>query len=84
MRGFNQLFAHILAGSTLAAPDPTDIPAGVVPGVVPTAPGPSDVFNEGTNCTIKWNPDPAGLWKETNVQLMTGDNFNMIHITSES
>ncbi len=86
MKGFNHLFAGVLAGHSstqsltgkpvLAAQD-------IVPGIVPSAPGPGDVFREGGKCTLSWTPDPAGLWKETNVELMSGDNWNMVHITSE-
>ncbi|KAI0367622.1 hypothetical protein BV20DRAFT_552646 [Pilatotrama ljubarskyi] len=57
--------------------------AGTPSGVTPTAPGPSDVFNEGANCTFSWTPDPSGTWKQTDVELMTGDNFNMVFVTSE-
>ena len=63
--------AALIAGSALVRAD-----------VVPIAPGPGDVFREGSNCTFSWMPDPAGLWKETNVELMSGDNWNMIHLTS--
>lgn len=87
MKGFNHLFAGVLAGHSSTqslAGKPVTLAAAqdVVPGVGPTAPGPGDVFKEGTNCTFSWTPDPAGLWKETNVELMSGDNWNMIHITS--
>ncbi|KAJ8496082.1 hypothetical protein ONZ51_g1354 [Trametes cubensis] len=51
-------------------------------GVTPTAPGPNDVFNEGANCTFSWTPDPSGVWKQTDVELMTGDNFNMVFLTT--
>ncbi|KAH9851842.1 hypothetical protein C2E23DRAFT_732131 [Lenzites betulinus] len=50
--------------------------------VIPTAPGPNDVFNEGANCTFSWTPDPSGVWTQTDVELMTGDNFNMVYITT--
>ena len=51
----------------------------------PTAPAPNAVFNEGTQCTVQWNPDTSGssTWKTMNIQLMTGDNFNMIPLSSE-
>ncbi len=82
MKGFNHLFANVVAGHTFVN-NAAVAPGAVVPGVIPTAPGPSDVFKEGADCLFKWNPDPAGLWKETNVELMTGDNWNMVHLTSE-
>ena len=52
--------------------------------VTPTEPGPGDVFQQGGSCTIGWNPDQTGTWKELNIELMTGDNFNMVHLTSPS
>ena len=48
----------------------------------PSAPGPGDVFKQGEQCTFTWNPDTTGTWKETNVELMTGNNLQMIHLTS--
>ncbi|KAI0641984.1 hypothetical protein C8Q79DRAFT_868393, partial [Trametes meyenii] len=51
-------------------------------GVTPTAPGPNDVFKQGGTCTFSWTPDPSGVWKQTDVELMTGDNFNMVFITT--
>ena len=50
--------------------------------VVPTAPGPGDVFTEGGKCTFTWTPDTTGTWKEMNVELMTGSNTGMVHLTS--
>ncbi|KAI9062726.1 hypothetical protein FKP32DRAFT_1573489 [Trametes sanguinea] len=50
--------------------------------VIPTAPGPNDVFREGGQCTFSWTPDPSGTWKQTDVELMTGDNFNMVFLTT--
>jgi len=47
---------------------------------VPTAPGPGDVFTEGADCTFAWTPDPTGVWRVMNVELMTGSNFAMIHL----
>ncbi|KAI1790293.1 hypothetical protein LXA43DRAFT_973781 [Ganoderma leucocontextum] len=70
MRGFN---ADINTFATAGA---------VVPGVIPTAPGPKDVFKEGGDCKFTWTPDPSGQWKEMNVQLMSGDNWNMVPVTT--
>lgn len=42
--------------------------ASVVPlneradGVTPTAPGPGDVFRQGSQCTTEWTPDTSGKW----------------------
>ena len=61
----------LIAGSALVRADP-----------VPTAPGPGDVFKVGGQCTFTWTPDTTGTWTEMNVELMTGSNTGMVHITS--
>jgi hypothetical protein len=48
----------------------------------PLAPGPGDVFTQGGDCTFSWTPDPTDTWKVMNIQLMTGSNFGMVHLTS--
>ncbi|KAI9440836.1 hypothetical protein H4582DRAFT_1811769 [Lactarius indigo] len=48
----------------------------------PLGPGPGDIFNEGSTCHITWTPDASGVWKTLNIELMTGDNFNMVHLTT--
>jgi hypothetical protein len=50
----------------------------------PTIPDPGHIDDEGGTCAIGWTPDPTGLWKTMNIELMTGDNFNMVHLTSSS
>ncbi len=65
--------AALIAGSALVRADP-----------VPTAPGPGDVFKVGGQCTFTWDVDTTGVWKEMNVELMSGSNLQMNHITSES
>lgn len=50
--------------------------------VNPTEPGPSDVFKAGGQCHIAWQPDTTGTWKVMNIELMTGSNFQMVHLTS--
>ena len=50
--------------------------------VTPTEPGPGDVDNQGAACNIAWTPDATGIWKSLNIQLMTGDNINMVPLTS--
>lgn len=56
----------------------------VVADPTPTAPAPGAVFKEGAQCTVQWNPDTSGAttWKTMNIQLMTGDNFNMIPLST--
>ncbi|KAF8448768.1 hypothetical protein L210DRAFT_3756645 [Boletus edulis BED1] len=48
----------------------------------PNNPGPGDVFIQGQACPVGWDVDTTGLWKTMNIDLMTGDNFNMVLLTS--
>ncbi|KIJ65480.1 hypothetical protein HYDPIDRAFT_67024, partial [Hydnomerulius pinastri MD-312] len=48
----------------------------------PNNPGPGDVFIEGQACAIGWDADTTGLWKNMSIELMTGDNFNMVYLTT--
>jgi len=48
----------------------------------PTEPSGLSVFNEGETCLIRWDPDTTGEWTTMNIQLMTGSNLNMVHITT--
>ncbi|KAG6335997.1 hypothetical protein ID866_3092 [Astraeus odoratus] len=48
----------------------------------PTAPGPGDIFFEGQTCSTAWDVDPTGLWTTMHIELMTGDNYNMVHLAS--
>lgn len=50
---------------------------------VPSEPGPGDIFNQGANCPISWDVDPTGVWTTMNIELMSGSNSKMNHITSE-
>jgi hypothetical protein len=65
------LFTTILAAVASVNADPT-----------PTVPGPGDTYNEGSNCQIEWTADPTGAWKTMNIELMTGGNLAMKHLTS--
>jgi len=38
--------------------------------------------DEGANCVISWSPDTTGTWTQTNIQLMSGSNLQMIPITT--
>ncbi len=53
--------------------------------VLPSEPSPGSIYREGQTCSIVWDGDASSqtLWKNMNIQLMTGDNFNMIHVTSK-
>ncbi|KAH7890934.1 hypothetical protein F5I97DRAFT_108710 [Phlebopus sp. FC_14] len=50
--------------------------------VNPNNPGPGDILIEGQSVQIGWDIDPTGLWKNMSIELMTGDNFNMVHLTT--
>ncbi|KAJ3576536.1 hypothetical protein NP233_g367 [Leucocoprinus birnbaumii] len=52
--------------------------------VDPSEPSPGSVYPEGGQCPIVWGGDPSktNTWKNMNIQLMTGDNFNMIPLTT--
>ncbi|KAG8889268.1 hypothetical protein FRB98_005081 [Tulasnella sp. 332] len=45
----------------------------------PLTPAPSI---EGQPCAITWTPDATGKWTQTNIQLMSGDNENMVALTT--
>ncbi|TCD67392.1 hypothetical protein EIP91_012427 [Steccherinum ochraceum] len=48
----------------------------------PTAPGPGDTFREGGDCTLTWDADTTGTWKQMAIELMSGSNLQMNHITT--
>ncbi|KAI4520927.1 hypothetical protein K525DRAFT_248200 [Schizophyllum commune Loenen D] len=52
--------------------------------VTPTDPGPGSSFTAGKECTFNWDPDTdsAGAWKSFTVELMSGGNQAMNHITT--
>jgi len=52
--------------------------------VNPTGPAPGDTFNQGSNCVITWSGDTNSTtnWKNMAIELMTGDNINMVHLTT--
>jgi len=54
------------ASSALADPSPLTPATGI----------------EGGPCLISWTPDTTGTWTETNIELMTGSNQAMIHLTT--
>jgi len=47
--------------------------------VVPITPGPG---TEGATCTITWGGDGDPMWANMAIQLMSGENLNMIHLTT--
>ncbi|KAJ7230604.1 hypothetical protein GGX14DRAFT_530022 [Mycena pura] len=52
--------------------------------VTPNAPGPGDSFNEGASCHIGWagDTDSPSAWLGMAIELMTGDNEAMVHLTT--
>ncbi|TFY78151.1 hypothetical protein EWM64_g5861, partial [Hericium alpestre] len=62
-------FIFALAASVSATPDPTE-------------PGPGQVFKEGGSCHLAWSADTTGTWKATTILLRTGDNLNMVTLTT--
>ncbi|KAH9951116.1 hypothetical protein B0H21DRAFT_705791 [Amylocystis lapponica] len=63
--------AALAARAALVYADPT-----------PSEPSPGAVFNEGSNCNIGWDADTTGVWKTMNIELMTGDNYNMVYLNT--
>jgi hypothetical protein len=50
--------------------------------VTPLEPAPGLDFPSGGQCNIVWSPDTTGTWKTTSIQLMTGSNDAMQHLTT--
>ncbi|KAJ7173648.1 hypothetical protein C8R46DRAFT_119190 [Mycena filopes] len=68
------VFTTVLASSALLVSAIVD----------PNEPGPGDVFNQGAKCNVGWAGDDSGTdaWKNMAIELMTGPNEKMIHITT--
>ncbi|KAF8159261.1 hypothetical protein B0H34DRAFT_633509, partial [Crassisporium funariophilum] len=56
----------------------------VLADVTPSEPGPGDSFNAGTTCHVTWegDKDSTTVWKNMAIELMTGSNLGMVHITT--
>ncbi|KAK7038800.1 hypothetical protein VNI00_010688 [Paramarasmius palmivorus] len=52
----------------------------IVPDVSPTEPTPGT--NYTSKCHIQWDKDQNGKWKDMSIQLMTGNNIPMTHLTT--
>lgn len=50
--------------------------------VTPTRPAPQDIYNEGSTCYIAWQGDTISttLWKSMDIELMTGNNTDMVSL----
>jgi len=44
----------------------------------------ADVYKTGEDCIIEWNGDKNSTtaWKDMAIELMTGDNYQMVHLTT--
>lgn len=52
--------------------------------VTPNTPDGSSVYNVGAKCAIAWSgdADSDSKWKGMSIELMTGANLDMVHLTS--
>ncbi|KAF9522368.1 hypothetical protein CPB83DRAFT_864547 [Crepidotus variabilis] len=74
----------MVAAQALAALLAIASPLLVRAQVVPSEPSPGTVSNAGSTCRVTWQADPASKtdWKTMAIQLMSGDNLEMAHITT--
>ncbi|KAI0290619.1 hypothetical protein BC826DRAFT_1026362 [Russula brevipes] len=68
---FSRVATFVLSIALIALADPT-----------PSTPSPGQVFKQGGPCPIEWDSDKTGVWKTMNIELMTGDNLHMVHLTT--
>ncbi|KIY63101.1 hypothetical protein CYLTODRAFT_426379 [Cylindrobasidium torrendii FP15055 ss-10] len=54
----------------------------VLADVNPTTPDGSSIYKEGEKCEIAWTGDASGAWADMTIQLMSGDNFQMVPTTT--
>ncbi|KAJ3553280.1 hypothetical protein NM688_g3698 [Phlebia brevispora] len=50
--------------------------------LTPTAPGPGQTFNAGSECTIEWQADESGTWTNVTIDLKSGSNDNQTLVTN--
>ena len=43
----------------------------------PTAPGPGDSYNTGLNCSISWQADTGGIWKNVTIGNYSYDAYHI-------
>ncbi|KAG7097525.1 hypothetical protein E1B28_004868 [Marasmius oreades] len=48
----------------------------------PIEPGPGSVFKQGGECHTAWTGDKDGKWANMAIQLMTGADLKMVHLTT--
>lgn len=51
--------------------------APVLAEIVPTSPSGNTVVQVGQTIDALWTADTTGQWTDVEIQLMTGDNFNV-------
>jgi hypothetical protein len=51
--------------------------------VTPTSPDGNTVVKVGQTAEAMWSKDTQGNWTDVTIKLMTGDNFNMVEVTSK-
>ncbi|KAL5531297.1 hypothetical protein ACEPAG_4174 [Sanghuangporus baumii] len=54
----------------------------VLAQIGPLEPAPGNVYNTGSDCEVVWATDTTGQWTTMNIELMTGSNSEMIHLTT--
>jgi hypothetical protein len=61
-------------------------PLMVLADVTPSEPGPGSVFKAGQTCRLTWlaDTDSTTLWKNMAIELMSGSNLDMVHVTSKT
>jgi len=59
-------------------------PFMVLADVTPSEPGPGAIFRAGSTCRITWqgDADSTTAWKDMAIELMSGSNLNMVHVTT--
>ena len=79
----NTMVAFQMLAALLALTSPMSM---VLADVTPSEPGPGSVFKAGSTCLVTWLGDTASstIWKNMAIELMSGDNFNMVHVTSKN
>lgn len=56
-----------MAATLIFASLPFALIASALADLTPTAPGPGQTFNAGSNCTIEWDVDQSGTWKNVTI-----------------
>lgn len=59
-------------------------PLMVLADVTPSEPGPGSLFKTGSTCLTTWQGDTnsSTVWKDMAIELMSGSNVDMVHVTT--